>query len=184
MTNSGTAITPAIRRGLFTTDTDPVQRLRPGTPTREWELWLTGPNTLLKMPDLATALMAAAEHNALAADLDDGSPLQSVSHALVLSHGYAWRREGEARSGAGIAVPSLCWTARCSVCGDVVEDEFIPHHDSAEAAADDAVDSRGWAERPDGRLVCERDGQEHEEARADARTEGGPEPDEDQLVLL
>ncbi|MFD8599193.1 hypothetical protein ACFV1L_29730 [Kitasatospora sp. NPDC059646] len=171
-------ITPAVRRGLLTVDPD--QRLRPGTPTRAWELWLTGPNTLLEMPDLATALMAAAEHNALAADLDDGSPLQPASHALVLHHGHAWRREGAARPGAGIAVPTLCWTARCSVCGDLVEDEFIPHHDSAEAAADDAVGSREWAELPDGRLVCDRDDDAHDHARTRARTEYGPEPDANQ----
>ncbi|MFD7734299.1 hypothetical protein ACFV6F_28470 [Kitasatospora phosalacinea] len=176
------AIVPAVRRGLFTADPD--QRLRPGTASRAWELWLTGPNTLLEMSDLATALMAAAEHNALTADLDDGSPINPVSYALVLHHGYAWRSEGAARSGAGIAVPSLCWTARCSICGDLVEDEFIPHHDSAEAAAEDAVGSRGWGELPDGRLVCERDDPEHEEARTRARTEDGPEPDDDQLALL
>ncbi|MGW4807195.1 hypothetical protein [Kitasatospora sp. NPDC004272] len=177
------AITPAVRRGLFAAD--PAQRLRPGTATREWELWLTGPDSLLlEMPDLATALMAAAEHNVMVCDLDEDHPIQPVSHALVLNYGYAWRREGAARSGAGIAVPSLCWTARCSICGDLVEDEFIPHHDNAEAASADAVGSRGWGELPTGRLVCERDDQEHEEARADARTEDGPEPDEDQLALL
>ncbi|GAA2271243.1 hypothetical protein GCM10010430_66420 [Kitasatospora cystarginea] len=64
------------------------------------------------MPDLATALMAAAEHNALAAELDDGSALEPVSHALVLHHGYAWRRTGAARSGVGVAAPLLCWTAK------------------------------------------------------------------------
>ncbi|MFF2630884.1 hypothetical protein ACFVUN_34615 [Kitasatospora griseola] len=160
------APTQAARRGLFTTDPD--RRPRPGTPTREWELWLTGPDTLLEMPDQATALMAAAEHNALAADLDDGSPLQPANHALVLHRGYAWRREGAARSGAGIAVPTLCWTARCSLCGDLVEDEFIPHHESAEAAAEDAVGSREWAELPTGRLVCDRDDTAHDDARAQA----------------
>jgi len=173
---------PAGRRGLFTAT--PGQRLRPGTPNRPWELWLSGPDTLLEMPDLATALMAAAEHNALAADLDDGSPLQPVSHALVLHHGYAWRREGAARSGVGLAVPSLCWTARCSVCGDLVEDEFIPHHDTPEAAADDAVGSREWGELPDGQLVCERTDDAHNAARARAHTEDAPEPDENQLTFL
>ncbi|MEU3565766.1 hypothetical protein [Kitasatospora sp. NPDC006786] len=175
--------TPAARRGLFTTD--PTDRLRPGTPDRPWELWLTGPDTLLEMPDLATALMAAAEHNAAAADLDDGSPLQPVSHAVVLQHGYAWRRRGAAGSGAGIAVPSLCWTAVCSVCGDEVEDEFIPHHPSPEDAADDAVGSREWAQLPDGRLVCDRTDDAHDTARAHARAEDTPEqPDENQLPLL
>ncbi|RKE02923.1 hypothetical protein [Streptomyces sp. TLI_171] len=175
-------LSPAARRRLFATE--PHQRLRPGTPTREWELWLTGPNTLLEMPDIATALMAAAEHNALTADLDDGHPLQPVSYAVVLNHGYAWRREGAARSGAGIAVPTLCWTAKCSICGDTVEDEFIPHHDSPEAAADDAVDCRGWGELPTGRLLCDRADPEHDEARADARVEDGPESDDNQLALL
>ncbi|KOV35765.1 hypothetical protein ADK60_08675 [Streptomyces sp. XY431] len=175
--------TPAGRRGLFTTDPD--QRLRPGNPDRPWELWLTGPNTLLPMPDLATALMAAAEHNALAADLDDGSPLQPATHAVVLRHGYAWRREGAARPGTGIAVPSLCWTARCSVCGDLVEDEYIPHHDTPEDAADDAVGSREWDELPDRRLVCDRTDDAHDEARTQAHTEDIPElPDESQLALL
>ncbi|MFF2821365.1 hypothetical protein ACFVT9_38330 [Kitasatospora cineracea] len=183
MTNSGTAITPSVRRSLFATDPD--QRLRPGTPTRAWELWLTGPDsTLLEMPDLATALMAAAEYTAMTIDRDENHPPQAAHHAVILHHGYAWRREGAARSGAGIAVPSLCWTARCSICGDLVEDEFIPHHDSAESAANDAVGSRGWTELPTGRLVCERDDSEHEEARAHARTEDGPEQDEDQLSLL
>ncbi|MFF4344288.1 hypothetical protein ACFY00_30715 [Kitasatospora sp. NPDC001540] len=182
MAHSTPNAVPAARRGLSTSN--PAQRLRPGTPTREWELWLTGPNTLLTMPDLATALLAAVEHNALTADLDDDSPLHPVSYALVLHYGYAWRREGAARSDAGIAVPALCWTARCSVCGDLVEDEFIPHYDSVESATADAVGSRGWAEQPDSRLVCERDDPEHEEACADARTEDGPQPDEDQLALL
>ncbi|MET8704193.1 hypothetical protein ABZW10_35885 [Kitasatospora sp. NPDC004723] len=167
------APTPADRRGLFTTDPD--QRLRPGSPDKAWELWLTDPNSLLPMPDLATALMAAAEHNAVSADLDDGSPFQPVSHALVLHHGYAWRREGAARPGAGIAVPSLCWTARCSVCGDLVEDEFIPHHVTPEAAADDAVGSREWDELPDGRLVCDRADDAHDTARAQACIEDTPE---------
>ncbi|MFJ9846987.1 hypothetical protein ACIRYZ_42465 [Kitasatospora sp. NPDC101155] len=177
------ALAPAGRRGLFTAD--PADRLRPGTPDRPWELWLTGPDTLLEMPDLATALMAAAEHNAAAADLEDGSPLQPVTHALVLHHGYAWRREGAARSGAGIAVPSLCWTARCSVCGDLVEDEYIPHHATPESAADDAVGSREWDELPDGRLVCDRVDDAHDEARAQARPEDAPEqPDENQLAFL
>lgn len=177
-------ITPIPRRGLFTSAPD--DRLRPGTPDRPWELWLTGPNALLPMPDLATALMAAAEHNAVAADLDDGSPLQPVSHALVLHHGYAWRRESAARSGAGIAVPSLCWTAKCSICGDVVEDEFIPHHDTPESAADDAVGSREWDELPDGRLVCDRSDDAHDDARAQARPQDdAPEqPDENQLTFL
>ncbi|MBP0453999.1 hypothetical protein J5Y04_31320 [Kitasatospora sp. RG8] len=177
------ALTQAGRRGLFTTD--PTDRLRPGNPDKAWELWLTGPNTLLEMPDLATALMATAEHNALAADLNDGSPLEPVTHALVLHHGYAWRREGAARSGAGIAAPSLCWTAKCSICGDVVEDEFIPHHDTPEAAANDAIGSREWDERPDGRLLCDRTDDAHDAARAQARTEKTPEqPDENQLTFL
>ncbi|MER6364476.1 hypothetical protein [Kitasatospora sp. NPDC001527] len=176
------ALTPAARRGLFTTD--PADRLRPGSPEQAWELWLTGPDTLLPMPDLVTALMAAAEHNAVAADLDDGSPLQPATHPLVLHHGYAWRREGAARSGAGIAAPSLCWTAKCSVCGDVVEDEFIPHYDSPEAAADDAVGSREWGELPDGRLVCDRTDDAHDDARAQARTEDALTPDENQLTFL
>ncbi|MFD5433755.1 hypothetical protein ACFWJ4_16590 [Kitasatospora sp. NPDC127067] len=176
------ALAPAGRRGLFTAD--PADRLRPGSPDRPWELWLTGPDSLLPMPDLATALMAAAEHNAAAADLDDGSPLQPASHALVLHHGYAWRREGAARPGAGIAVPSLCWTAKCSVCGDLVEDEYIPHHASADDAAADAV-SREWHELPDGRLVCDLDDDAHDEARAQALPQDeGAEPDENQLTFL
>ncbi|MGY0466930.1 hypothetical protein ACW14Y_42725 (plasmid) [Kitasatospora sp. cg17-2] len=176
------AITPVGRRGLFTTDPD--QRLRPGTPDKAWELWLTGPNTLLPMPDLATALMAAAEHNALAADLDDGSPLQPATHAVVLRNGYAWRREGAARSGAGVAVPTLCWTACCSVCGDLVEDEYIPHHATPEGAAADAA-GREWHERPDGRLVCDRGDEAHDAARAQVLPQdSGGEPDENQLALL
>ena len=172
---------PIPHRSLLTTDPD--QRLRPGTPSVGWELWLTGPNAVLTMPDLATALMAAAEHNALTVDLDDGSPLQPVSYAVVLHHGYAWRREGAARAGAGIAVPSLCWTARCSICGDLGEDEFIPHHVSPEDAADDAVGSREWAELPDGRLVCDAHDDAHDDARAQARTEDAPDLDENQLTL-
>ncbi|MFE4398710.1 MULTISPECIES: hypothetical protein [Streptomycetaceae] len=175
--------TPADRRGLF--NTNPDQRLRPGTPDRPWELWLTGPNTLLPMPDLATALMAAAEHNALSTDLDDGSPLQPVSYAVVLEHGYAWRREGAARSDVGIATPSLCWTARCSVCGDILEHEFIPHHPSPEDAADDAVGSCEWSRLPDGSLVCEHRDAAHDDARAQIHTEDTPEqPDGNQLPLL
>ncbi|MFF7459133.1 hypothetical protein [Kitasatospora sp. NPDC008115] len=158
------ALTPAARRGLFTTDTD--QRQRPGTPEQPWELWLTGPDTLLPMPDL-----------------DDGSPLQPVSHALVLHHGYAWHRTGAAQPSAGATVPSLCWTAKCSICGDSPEDEFIPHHTTPEAAADDAV-GRDWDELPDGRLVCDRDDDAHDTARAEARTESAPAPDEDQLTFL
>ncbi|MFF8775069.1 hypothetical protein [Kitasatospora sp. NPDC015120] len=156
---------PASRRGLFTTD--PADRLHPGTPDQAWELWLTGLDTLLPMPDL-----------------DDGSPLQPVTHALVLHHRYGWRPEGAACSEAGIAAPSLCWTAKCSVCGDVVEDEFIPHSDSPEAAADDAVGSHEWEELPDGRLVCDRTDDAHDEARAQARTGNAPEPDENQLTFL
>ncbi|MFD9061421.1 hypothetical protein ACFVZ3_07885 [Kitasatospora purpeofusca] len=176
------ALTPAGRRGLFTTNPD--QRLRPGTPDKAWELWLTGPNTLLEMPDLATALMAAAEHTALAADLDDGSPLQPATHAVVLRNGYAWRREGAARSGAGVAVPTLCWTACCSVCGAAVEDEFLPHYGSADAAVADAVD-RDWRELSDGRLICDQDDEAHDDARAQAHTEDAPmQPDENQLTFL
>ncbi|WP_030277883.1 hypothetical protein [Streptomyces sp. NRRL B-24484] len=137
-------ITPATRRGLFTAAPD--KRLRPGTPDKAWELWLTGPDTLLPMVDLASALMAAAEHNALAADLDDGSPLQPAGHALVLHHGYAWLREGAARPGAGVAVPSLCWTAACAVCGEEPEGEFVPYH----AGPEDAVGNREWHRLPDG----------------------------------
>ncbi|MFE2412338.1 hypothetical protein ACFXDE_28720 [Kitasatospora sp. NPDC059408] len=176
-------ITPIPRRGLYTTNPD--ERLRPGTPDRPWELWLTGPNTLLPMPDLATALMAAAEHNALSTDLDDGSPYQPVSYAVVLEHGYAWRRRGVAGSGVGVAVPSLCWTAKCGICGDVLEHEFIPHHPSPEDAADDAVGSCEWSQLSDGRLVCEHRDEAHDHARAQARAHGAPEqPDENQLPLL
>ncbi|MFJ1796790.1 hypothetical protein [Kitasatospora griseola] len=178
-------ITPIPRRGLYTTDPD--ERLRPGTPDRPWELWLTGPGALLPMPDLATALMAAAEHNAHSVDLDDGSPLQPVSYAVVLQHGYAWRREGAARSGAGTAVPFLCWTAKCSVCGNTAgeDDEFLPHYDSADAAAADAID-REWHELADGRLICDQDDQAHDDARAQAHPQDdAPEqPDENQLSLL
>ncbi|MFJ4672833.1 hypothetical protein [Kitasatospora purpeofusca] len=176
------ALTPAGRRGLFTTDPD--RRLRPGSPDRPWELWLTGPDTLLEMPDLATALMAAAEHNALAADLDDGSPLQPVTHAVVLRHGYAWRRSGAARSGAGVAVPTVCWTACCSVCGAAVEDEFLPHYDSADAAVADAID-RDWRQLPDGRLICDQDDEAHNDALAQTLPQDNSgEPDENQLTFL
>ena len=175
-----TALTPIPRRGLFTTDPD--QRLRPGTPTADWELWLTGPNALVPMPDLATALMTAAEHNAESTDIDDGSPLQPVSYAIVLQHGWAWRREGAARPGARVAVPSLCWTACCSVCGDLVEDGYIPHHTSPEDAAADAA-GREWTELPDGRLVCESDDDAHDDARAQAAPDNDDVPDENQLTF-
>ncbi|MFC8454557.1 hypothetical protein [Kitasatospora sp. NPDC057223] len=174
-------VVPIPRRGLFATDPD--QRLRPGTPTAEWELWLTGPNNLVPMPDLATALVSAAEHNALTVDLDDGSPLQPVTYAIVLHRGYAWRREGAARAGARVAVPSLCWTACCSVCGELVEDEYIPHHTSPEAAAEEAVAGREWVELPDGRLVCECDDDVHDDARAQAASDNDGVPDEDQLTF-
>ncbi|WP_030274389.1 hypothetical protein [Streptomyces sp. NRRL B-24484] len=176
------ALVPAARRGLFTAAPD--RQLRPGTPERPWELWLTGPDTLLPMVDLATALMAAAEHNALAADLDDGSPLQPAGHALVLTHGYAWRREGTARPGAGVAVPSLCWTAACSVCGEAPQDEFVPHHTGPDAAAADAVENHGWHQLPDGWLVCGCDNTAHSEARARATVQDNDhEPHPDQLAL-
>ncbi|MFJ5122937.1 hypothetical protein [Kitasatospora sp. NPDC088548] len=176
-------ITPIPRRGLYATDPD--ERLRPGTPDQPWELWLTGPNALLPMPDLATALMAAAEHNAHSTDLDDGSPLQPVSYAVVLEHGYAWRRRGAASLGARVATPSLCWTARCGICGDIVEDDYIPHHPSPEDAADDAVGSREWAQLPDGTLVCDQDDEAHAAARAQARTQDDPreQPDPNQLTF-
>ena len=172
---------PIPRRGLFATNPD--QRLRPGTPTVDWEVWLTGPDAaLLTMPDLATALMAAAEYNALIADIDDDHPLQPVSYAVVLHDGWAWRREGAARAGTRVAVPSLCWTACCSVCGDQVEDEYIPHHPSPEGAAEDAA-GREWTELPDGRLVCEHRDDAHDAARAQAATDDDCTPDENQLAF-
>ena len=94
------------------------------------------------------------------------------------NHGYAWRREGTARSGARVAVPSLCWTACCSVCGDLVEDEYIPHDTSPEGAAADAA-GREWTELPDGRLVCERG----DDARAQAASDDDSTPDENQLTF-
>ncbi|MFJ6770950.1 hypothetical protein ACIQOV_08280 [Kitasatospora sp. NPDC091257] len=155
-------ITPIPRRGLYATY--PNERLRPGTPNQPWELWLTGTNALLPMPDLATALMAAAEHNALAVDLavdlDGGSPIRAVSYAVVLQHGYAWRRRGAASLGARVATPSLCWTARCGICGEIVEDEYIPHHPSPEDAAHDAARTQARTqddtpEQPDpNQLTC------------------------------
>ncbi|MFJ2781534.1 hypothetical protein [Kitasatospora sp. NPDC087315] len=180
MTTDRPALVPATRRGLFTADAD--DRLRPGTPDRPWELWLTDPNVLVPKPDLATALMAAAEHNAIAADC---AALQPVNHAVVLHHGYVWTRTAAARSTAGIAVPSLCWTAKCSVCGDLVEDEYIPHHASPEDAANDAV-GREWHELPDGRLVCDSADDAHDDARAQAlpQDDTPEQPDENQLPLL
>ncbi|GLW75358.1 hypothetical protein Kpho02_76550 [Kitasatospora phosalacinea] len=57
---------------------------------------------------------------------------------------------------AGIAVLSLCRTAECSVCGDLVEG---------------TVGSRGWGEGSDGRLVYDRNSPEHN----DVCTVDGPE---------
>jgi hypothetical protein len=58
----------------------------------EWTVWATGTDSTTDQPDLATALMTAAEDNAAYAAAHDGHLLSPVQHAVVLHNGRPWQR--------------------------------------------------------------------------------------------
>lgn len=84
------------RKGLFA---EGNTRWRPGSAADEWAVWIAGMDDVLPMPDLTTALMEAAERNAVACDIYTGHEFEPVMHAVVLHHGYAWRRDETATEG-------------------------------------------------------------------------------------
>ena len=96
----------ATRTRLFGPD-----RIRPGYDDQEWAVWITGMDDITQQPNLEAALAAAAEHNAIAADLHDGNPLSPVTYAVVLHDGYAWSPSVEHRAGRD------CGVKGCVHCG-------------------------------------------------------------------
>ena len=90
----------ARRKGLFAA----TDRLRPGWDDDPWAVWVSGTDDVLPQPDLPTALVVAAEHNAMHCDLYDGDPNTPVCHAVVLHHGYAWTRRAQPAAGGNPAL--------------------------------------------------------------------------------
>lgn len=97
---------PLNLRGLF--GETPI---RPGYADQEWAVWITGMDDITEQPNAEAALLLAAEHNALSADMYDGDPNAPVSFAVVLRHGYAWSPSVEHRAGRD------CGVRACVHCG-------------------------------------------------------------------
>ncbi|OKI95086.1 hypothetical protein [Kitasatospora sp. CB01950] len=133
------------RRGLFAEQPAVV-----GDPSQEWALWLTALGQVIPMPGLGEALIEAAEHNAVAADMDDGSPFNAVVHAVVLHRGKAWRRPRQARTGS--VRPHIVHSAWCAVCDEPLDDEY-GYYESPEDVVTAARD-RDWKTLPNGDLIC------------------------------
>ncbi|KDN80496.1 hypothetical protein [Kitasatospora cheerisanensis] len=133
------------RRGLFA-----EQPLVVGAESQEWALWLTAVGQVVPMPSLGEALIEAAEHNAVAADLDDGSPFNAVVHAVVLHHGTAWRRPRQARTGS--VHPHILFSAWCAICNEPLDEEY-GYYESPEDVVAVARD-HGWRTLAGGELVC------------------------------
>ncbi|MFJ5927599.1 hypothetical protein ACIQF6_33890 [Kitasatospora sp. NPDC092948] len=133
------------RRGLFAEQPAVV-----GDPSQDWALWLTGIEQIVPMPSLGEALIEATEHNAVAADMDDGSPCNAVVHAVVLHHGTAWRRPRSAR--AGSVRPHIVHSAWCVMCNEPLDDEYGYYESPEDVVA--AARSCGWRILPGGELVC------------------------------
>ncbi|MFE2352374.1 hypothetical protein [Kitasatospora cineracea] len=133
------------RRGLFA-----EQPLVVGDESQEWALWLTAMDEIIPMPSLGEALIEAAEHNAVATDMDDGSPFNAVVHAVVLHHGKAWRRPRAARTGS--VRPHILHSAWCAICQEPLDEEY-GYYESPEDVLAVARD-REWKTLPTGELVC------------------------------
>ncbi|WP_282206846.1 hypothetical protein [Kitasatospora fiedleri] len=133
------------RRGLFA-----EQPLVVGSESQEWALWLTALGQVIPMPSLGEALMEAAEHNAVATDMDDGSPFNAVVHAVVLHHGVAWRRPRAARTAS--VRPHVVHSAWCAICDEPLDDEY-GYYESPEDVIAVARD-RDWKALPGGELIC------------------------------
>ncbi|MFF4344269.1 hypothetical protein ACFY00_30620 [Kitasatospora sp. NPDC001540] len=133
------------RRGLFGEEPFVV-----GDEGQEWALWLTGMDEIIPMPSLGEALMEAAEHNAVATDLDDGSPFNAVVHAVVLHHGVAWRRPRQALTAS--VRPHVVHSAWCAICDEPLDDEY-GYYESPEDVVAVARD-RDWKTLPGGELIC------------------------------
>lgn len=86
-------------------------RIRPGYEDQEWAVWITGMDDVTQQPTVEAALAYAADHNAVAASLYDGSPLNPVTYAVVLHHGYAWSADVEHCAGRD------CGVKGCVHCG-------------------------------------------------------------------
>ncbi len=142
------AASAIARRGLFG-----EQPLVVGDESQEWALWLTAMDEIIPMPSLGEALMEAAEHNAVATDMDDGSPFNAVVHAVVLHHGKAWHRPRAARTGS--VRPHLVHSAWCAICQEPLDDEY-GYYESPEDVVAVARD-RDWKALPGGELVCDLD---------------------------
>ncbi|GGR04397.1 hypothetical protein [Kitasatospora griseola] len=139
------AASAIARRGLFG-----EQPLVVGSESQEWALWLTAIGQVVPMPGLGEALIEAAEHNAVAADMDDGSPFNAVVHAVVLHHGKAWRRPRQARTGS--VRPHVVHSAWCAICDEPLDDEYGYYESPADVVA--AARDRGWKTLTGGELVC------------------------------
>ncbi|GLW73674.1 hypothetical protein Kpho02_59730 [Kitasatospora phosalacinea] len=139
------AASAIARRGLFA-----EEPLIVGDEAQEWALWLTGMDEIIPMPSLGEALIEAAEHNAVATDLDDGSPFNAVVHAVVLHHGVAWRRPRQARTAS--VRPHVVHSAWCAICDEPLDDEY-GYYESPEDVVAVARD-RDWKTLPGGELVC------------------------------
>ncbi|MFD7731877.1 hypothetical protein ACFV6F_16000 [Kitasatospora phosalacinea] len=133
------------RRGLFA-----EQPLVVGSESQEWALWLTAMDEIIPMPSLGEALIEAAEHNAVATDMDDGSPFNAVVHAVVLHHGTAWRRPRAARTGS--VRPHILHSAWCAICQEPLDEEY-GYYESPEDVVAVARD-RDWKTLPTGELIC------------------------------
>ncbi|MGW4814286.1 hypothetical protein ACWEPB_21935 [Kitasatospora cineracea] len=153
------------RRGLFG-----EQPLVVGDESQEWALWLTAMGEIIPMPSLGEALMEAAEHNAVAADLDDGSPFNAVVHAVVLYHGKAWRRPRAARTGS--VRPHILHSAWCAICQEPLDEEY-GYYESPEDVVAVARD-REWKILSTGELVCPQTDPAHLAAEQTLTTRTAP----------
>lgn len=82
-----------------------------GDENTNWAVWTSGMDDIHEQPNVEAALAYAADHNAVAASLYDGNPLNPVSYAVVLHCGYAWSSDVEHRAGRD------CGVKGCVHCG-------------------------------------------------------------------
>lgn len=160
-------------------------RIRPGYPDTEWSVWITGMDDVLDQPDLTTALMVAAEHNATAVSIrDTSSDLDPVTHAVVLHHGYAWQRPKAIAEQHGPFAVHLVVEIRCPVCNYALgaDDDGIQIFDTEADAAKAAV-VEGWHELADGRVICDDDDEEHAALLEAEKPQPVPEEIPGQLAL-
>jgi hypothetical protein len=150
-------------------------RIRPGYPDQEWAVWITGMDDVLPQPDLTTALILAAEHNATAVAVNDGHPHTPVTHAVVLHHGYAWQRPRTTPNWKPSVRPELWHRVDCALCDRYVpgEDDDVAYFPTPDLALRGALDS-DWTQLPDGRLLCDTGDPDHQQARADAKAAAQP----------